>query len=223
MGKADLHMHSTYSDGYQTVAQILQRVEQYTELDVIAITDHDCIDGALLARDLSTRNRGRIEVIVGAEISTRDGHLLALNIEHLIPANLPMSETIQAIHEQGGLAVVAHPLSRWCPSAKLATLLELAAHKDHTPDGIEIYNGSFAGVGSNNRVRELNDAQLGWSATGGSDAHTMSAIGSSSTDFPGSRRVDLLNALRQHRTVACSGFWSTLTFVKYTLTIAAKR
>src|SRR5262249_6720425 len=119
LGKADLHMHSTFSDGYQTVGDILTHVERATDLDVIAITDHDCIDGALVPRDLIAREQRLIQVIVGAEISTADGHLLALNIEHVIPAGLSMDETIIAVHEQGGVAVAAHPLSRWCSSASI--------------------------------------------------------------------------------------------------------
>src|SRR5258708_21377874 len=143
-------MHSRYSDGYQSVANILDYVERATDLDVIAITDHDCIDGALLARDLITAN-SRFQVIVGAEISTAEGHLLALNIEQLIPAGLSMEETIWAVHEQGGLAVVAHPLCRWCPSAHLRTLTSFT----HLPDGLAVHNASFAGIATSVRVRKL--------------------------------------------------------------------
>src|SRR5690348_3820967 len=137
-------MHSTYSDGYQTVSTILNYVEHRTDLDVIAITDHDCIDGAFVAKDLVAKNHSRLQIIPGAEISTRDGHLLALNIERIIPPDLSMIETIQAIHEQGGLAVVAHPLSRWCPSAKMQTLMSFT---DVAPEGLEVTNASFAGIG----------------------------------------------------------------------------
>src|SRR5258708_12380267 len=142
-------MHSVYSDGYATIARILGYVERFTDLDVIAITDHDCIDGAFLARDMIARQGSQIAVIIGVEISTAEGHLLALDVERLIPAGLSMDETIQEIHEQGGLAVVAHPLSRWCPSATITTLSNFR----HLPDGIEVYNASWAGVGSNGKVR----------------------------------------------------------------------
>ena len=54
LGKADLHMHSTYSDGMATIEQILDRVQRETNLDVIALTDHDVIEGALRARELWT-------------------------------------------------------------------------------------------------------------------------------------------------------------------------
>jgi predicted metal-dependent phosphoesterase TrpH len=106
LGKADLHVHSRYSDGYATVERILEYTERQTDLDVIAITDHDCIDGALRAAELAAKRCYRFQVMTGAEISTRDGHLLALNIRALVPAALSMAETIQAVHEQGGLAIV---------------------------------------------------------------------------------------------------------------------
>src|SRR5258708_3251504 len=196
-------MHSTYSDGYQTVSDILTHVERTTDLDVIAITDHDCIDGALLARDLVAQHDWHIQVIVGAEISTADGHLLALGIETLIPAGLSMDETICAVHEQGGLAVAAHPMSRWCPSASMDTLTTLAT----LPDGLEAYNASFAGIGSNGKVRMLNALRFCRAELGGSDAHTLKAIGSGYTTFDGSSADDVLNAIRACTTVAHGKQW----------------
>src|ERR1700736_5106027 len=85
-GKADLHMHSTYSDGCATIEEILEYVQQQTSLDVIALTDHDVIDGALRARDLWARGSYRFDFVVGEEVSTADGHLLALFIEKRVPA-----------------------------------------------------------------------------------------------------------------------------------------
>ncbi|HYX50877.1 MAG TPA: PHP domain-containing protein, partial [Ktedonobacteraceae bacterium] len=72
LGKADLHMHSTYSDGIATIEQILHHVQQNTMLDVIAITDHDVIEGSLRARDLWTRGNYRFDYIVGEEVSTKE-------------------------------------------------------------------------------------------------------------------------------------------------------
>ncbi len=65
LGRADLHMHSTYSDGMGTIEQILDYVEHQTSLDVIALTDHDVIEGALRARDLWAKGRYRFDFIVG--------------------------------------------------------------------------------------------------------------------------------------------------------------
>ena len=80
--KADLHMHTTYSDGVATVPEILEHVATHTDLKVIAITDHDRIDGALHASRLASSFG--IEVIIGEEISTIDGHLIALFIDRPI-------------------------------------------------------------------------------------------------------------------------------------------
>src|SRR5215207_1074336 len=105
--KADLHVHTTHSDGHASVEEVLEHAERHTELRVIAITDHDTIEGALEARTLA-REYG-IEVVVGEEVSTADGELLALFIEQRLPPGRPAAETIAAVHEQGGLCVAAHP------------------------------------------------------------------------------------------------------------------
>src|SRR5690348_11086510 len=110
LGKADLHMHSTYSDGIGTIEQILNYVQRKTDLDVIAITDHDVIEGSLRARDLWSKGAYRFEFVVGEEVSTQDGHLLGLFIEKRIQPGLGLERSIDLIHEQGGLAVIAHPL-----------------------------------------------------------------------------------------------------------------
>ncbi|GAB4545035.1 MAG: CehA/McbA family metallohydrolase [Anaerolineae bacterium] len=211
MGKADLHIHSTYSDGRDSVQQILSYVERYTDLDVIAITDHDCLDGALLAQEIVSRGKWRIQVVVGAEISTADGHLLAFDIERLIPANLSMAETVAAVHGQGGLAVAAHPLSYWCPSAPHKVLMSLRG----VLDGVESSNASFAGLPTNTLIKARNRSQYGYAEIGGSDAHTLSAIGSSLTHFPGITVAELLNALRSKHTAAVGGLWSVGTFMRY--------
>ncbi len=72
-GRADLHMHTSVGDGLSSVPEILTYVEQETDLDMIAITDHDDVRAALDARDLAARRGGRIEVIPGTEITTRQG------------------------------------------------------------------------------------------------------------------------------------------------------
>ena len=81
------------------------------DLNVIALTDHNVVEGALRARDLWARGNYRFDFIVGEEISTREGHMLALFIEKRIPADLSIERSIDLVHEQGGLAIVAHPLN----------------------------------------------------------------------------------------------------------------
>ena len=81
ISKADLHLHTNYSDGYSTPAQLVDYVCDHTDLRVIAVTDHDAIDGAYEVQQYAqTRN---LDVIIGEEISTREGHMLAYFIERL--------------------------------------------------------------------------------------------------------------------------------------------
>ena len=70
LGRADLHMHSNYSDGIGTIQQILDYAQEQTRLDVIALTDHDVIEGSLRARDLWAKGSYRFDFIVGEEVST---------------------------------------------------------------------------------------------------------------------------------------------------------
>src|SRR4029078_7752954 len=86
-GRADLHIHTLASDGTAGIEDGLDHVERVTELDVIAITDHERIDAALAARAIA-RDRGlRFEVVVGEEVTTLGGHLLAPGVR---PPNRPV-------------------------------------------------------------------------------------------------------------------------------------
>ena len=85
MGRADLHLHTLASDGTAGVLEILEHVEAETDLDVIAITDHDRIDAALAARAIAADRGMRAEVIVGEEVSSLGGHVLALFVDTADP------------------------------------------------------------------------------------------------------------------------------------------
>jgi predicted metal-dependent phosphoesterase TrpH len=73
-----MHLHTLYSDGVMEVQALLDHVERATDLDLIAITDHERIDGALRARELHAAGDYHFGLVVGEEITTRRGHLLAL-------------------------------------------------------------------------------------------------------------------------------------------------
>src|SRR5262245_8456194 len=77
-GRADLHMHTCHSDGAPTVDALLEHVAHNTRLDVIAITDHNTISGALEACELQKKRSYPYEIIVGEEVSTRQGHMVGL-------------------------------------------------------------------------------------------------------------------------------------------------
>ena len=108
-GRADLPGHPVWSDGAQRHEEIVEAAHD-RRLDVVAITDHDEIRGALRARDWAREHPELgVDVVVGEEISTLNGHLLGLFLEECVPPGLSALDTISEIHAQGGLAVAAHP------------------------------------------------------------------------------------------------------------------
>ena len=203
MGTADLHIHTSYSDGLPSVDQALRYIQDATDLDVIAVTDHDTIDGALRARELAARAGYRFEVIVGCEVMTRQGHLLALFLERPVRSLRPVEETVAAVHEQGGLCIVPHPLSWLTRSLGARSLDRLARSRANGVylDGLELWNPSPAGRLTRRRAVELNQVYR-LAETGSSDAHFLAHIGSAYTVFDGRRPEDLRTAVLSRTTRA---------------------
>src|SRR5579883_3263871 len=110
MGKADLHMHTRHSDGQPTVPELMDHVRDCTDLDVIAFTDHDTIEGALEADSMA--GDYPFEVIVGEEITSIDGHVVGLFLEEPVAPGQSIEATVREIHLQGGLAFAPHPFFR---------------------------------------------------------------------------------------------------------------
>jgi len=215
LGKADLHMHSTFSDGIATIEQILHHVEHSTQLDVIAITDHDVIEGSLRARDLWAKSSYRFDFIVGEEISTKEGHLLALFIKKLIPPGLSMERSIDLVHEQGGFAIVAHPLNRiFRHSCQREVLDRIHASKDTWLDGIETWNASFCGIYANRQAMRANREVYGWSEVGNSDAHMLSAIGRGCTWFEGKNAQDVRAAIEAGLSAPGGKLWGVNDYLR---------
>lgn len=195
-GRADLHIHTLASDGVSTVAQILDRAESLPDLDIIAITDHERVDAAHAARAMAADRGLRVGVIVGEEISTRGGHLLALFVETRIPPWRSLKWSVARVHEQGGLAVVAHPLVPYPLCASGRSIRRLLDEPDPIfhPDAAEAFNPTTAGMRWGRRVPGLLQ-ELGLAATGGSDAHRALDVGHAVTTFPGRSADELRQAI----------------------------
>jgi predicted metal-dependent phosphoesterase TrpH len=213
---ADVHMHTTYSDGAGSVEEVLGFAQAHTPLDVIAITDHDTTEGALRARDLAARRGYRFDVIVGEEISTREGHLLALFLERPVAPDQSIERSIEQVHAQGGLAIVAHPFNRvFRHSVQRSVMNRLLRQPELHPDGIETLNGSFAGIGSSRIAMQLARNVYHWAETGGSDAHTPTAVGCARTIFPGRSAADLRAAIARRETAPLGAYWRPREYVAF--------
>jgi predicted metal-dependent phosphoesterase TrpH len=212
MGLADLHMHTIFSyDGTATVPAVLKRAKQ-VGLDLIAITDHDEIRGALLAEQLAPEFD--LQVIPGVEITTAEGDLLALAIHKIIPAGLSLIETIKRVGQEGGFCIAPHPMAGGMGMKSLSAYSIRQALNDYQAEriliGIETYNATALDRESSHNARAWAE-RLSVSQTGSSDAHVLEAIGLGATIFPGKTIPDLVAALWMGATLVQKGpEWSAV-------------
>ncbi len=210
-GKADLHIHTAHSDGMAEAAELLDYVEAETDLDVIAITDHDDIRGAWATREVWARGRYRFDLVLGVEVTTIEGHLLALYVEDPIPALCPIEQVIDAVHRQGGLCVIPHPMSPLTRSLDRKTIDRVVAgERDRLHfDGIEAAHRSPI-LGRWRRTGAVLNRALGLAEMSNSDAHFLNVIGSAFTGFPGRTSAELKESILSKNTRAVTGHCPTL-------------
>jgi predicted metal-dependent phosphoesterase TrpH len=198
MGFADLHIHSMHSpDATTTVRAVLKQAAD-VGLDVVAITDHDAITGALEARELASQFG--VEVVPGAEVTTSEGHIVALYIDKLPPAGMSLDETLLWIGHYGGIAIAPHPFNNLPKSLTVESVVNVFNHprSKGVLKGIEVYNMATRSFGD---VVEKLSAFLPLAKTAASDAHVYWAIGVGRTQFKGSTANDLRVALEKASTI----------------------
>jgi len=165
--KVDLHIHTQYSrDGLMTLEEAFRRCRS-AGLDGLALTDHDTMEGVKRV----SGSAGGLIFIPGLEVTAEGGHILALNISELIPPRLPLSETVERVREQGGIAILAHP------SSPLKSFLSLEEIAEAGFTALEVANSmSFPYKWALRRNAGIAD-RLRLPKTGGSDAHIPEAVG----------------------------------------------
>jgi predicted metal-dependent phosphoesterase TrpH len=213
-GRADLHIHTTFSDGWPGPVEVVRRGRRLG-LDVIAVTDHDTVEGALWAADYAARLGEGPEVVVGEEVSTRHGHVVGLFLEKRVRPGLSAAATVAAIHEQGGIAFAAHPFWRTrsqAPGRGVHGVGWRAADLDF--DAIEVEN-STPGFGLFNQMAVRLNQDAGLASLGNSDAHILDAMGRSYTSFPGHTTGELRLAIQERRTEARRLRYPALALVRY--------
>jgi predicted metal-dependent phosphoesterase TrpH len=212
-GRADLHMHTTASDGWPTPHQLVEHA-RLSPLDVIAVTDHDTIDGALRAADHAAR-RGRLHVVIGEEVSSRDGHIVGLFLTKRVRPGMSAAATVHSIHEQGGLAVAVHPFwrtQRRSRGGRVHGVGWLAAELEF--DAIEVENATPGFYFFNHLARRLN-LGLESAELGGSDAHILDAVGRAYTAFAGTTPKALREAIEARATVAGRRRYRAMGLMRY--------
>jgi predicted metal-dependent phosphoesterase TrpH len=173
--RVETHCHTIYSKDSLTSPESLLVACKKKGIDRIIITDHNTIRGAVLAYDLDPQ-----KVIVGEEIKTTEGELLAFFVKEEVPAGLKPLEAIQYLRAQNAFISVSHPFDsirngHW----EVGVLFEI------TPlvDAIEIFNSRCLSAADNDRVIAF-AKEHGLPGTVGSDAHHPSEIGRSALWIP---------------------------------------
>jgi predicted metal-dependent phosphoesterase TrpH len=214
-GRADLHMHTNASDGWPTPLELVEHAGRRAGLDVIAVTDHDTIEGALRAAEYAAR-RSKLHVIIGEEVSSRDGHIIGLFLEQAVKPGLSAAATVHAIHEQGGIAIAPHPFWRTSRVVRAGNPVHgvgwLAAELPF--DAIEVENATPGFYVFNRLARRLNMG-LGAAELGCSDAHIVDAVGRAFTHFPGKTPAVLRNAIETGQTRAGRRRYRAVGLVRY--------
>ncbi len=211
MGYADVHMHTTSSDGFSTVKEVLNHITQMGTLDVIAITDHDVMDSSLWAYE--HRQDYPFEIIPGVEVSSAEGHVLALWVTRPISKGLSLKETVSAIHQQGGLAILAHPFELVvCSEACLRYLRNPEIVREAGIDAIEVHNAGAVTPGNNPLARRM-AAKLKMPIVGNSDGHSLAAIGRGTTRFVGHTAEDFRSAVSRRATLVTGTSWPFADYV----------
>lgn len=208
-------MHTSYSDGWPSPGAVVDHVAGLGELDVIAITDHDTIEGALRAADVAAGRPDAPHVIVGEEVSSQQGHILGLFLEKRVRPGMSAPATVNAIHDQGGVAIAAHPFWRTERQARGRTAHGVgwwAAELEF--DGIEVEN-STPGFYLFNQMAHRLCRGMGCAALGNSDAHIVDAIGRAYTTFPGTTPGDLRTAIENGTTEAHRDRYPAMALVRY--------
>ena len=197
LSKADLHMHTNLGDGTASPHKLLE-VAKRRGLKVVAVTDHDHMEGCKRVQELIDRGESDIEMIWGSEVTTRQGHFLGLFMKRPVKFLSHVEAAIEAIKEQGGLCLIPHPMGRLVPSLSRRKIEELLT-RGYEIDGIELYNPSPANASMRDHVKRLN-TQWRFAGTGSSDAHFWQHIAAGYTLFPGSTAEDLRQAILNRTT-----------------------
>jgi predicted metal-dependent phosphoesterase TrpH len=211
MLKADFHIHSQFSGDCSTTLDQIIRTCQKKQINCIALTDHNEVDGALKLQKIAP-----FYVIVGEEILTTSGEIMGLFLTHKIPRDISIEEAIKRVKDQGGLVCAQHPFDKFRSDALQADVMEKI--KDRI-DMVEVFNARTPMKKTTDLARDFAEVHH-FPATAGSDAHAAFEIGNAYVELPDFKgKEDFLAALSKgkvfgHRAsplTHIASLWSRIT------------
>lgn len=194
--KFDLHSHTTYSKHWFWGMDALNTPQQMVKAAVkkgtsgLAVTDHQTVKGSLVARKFAKRYKDFI-LITGSEIRTISGDVVALGIKEDVPDDLSLEETIEKIHNQGGISVAAHPFAKFL-------VRKCVGNEAKKLDAIEVFNaGSCKGFQNRKALDYAKEFRM--PKTAGSDAHYMRDVGRAGIICDARTQDDVLDSIMKKR------------------------
>jgi predicted metal-dependent phosphoesterase TrpH len=171
----ELHSHTAYSHDCLVTPERFVAACRRKGIDRAAITDHNAIAGALAARQIAPDL-----IIVGEEIRTDCGEIIAYFLRELVPPGLPVLEAIARVREQGGVVGVSHPCDRYRREAMGAERLLPIVDR---VDALEVFNARCVQPADNDCARAIAQ-EHGKLMFAGSDAHTTFELGRAAVRMP---------------------------------------
>jgi predicted metal-dependent phosphoesterase TrpH len=208
MLKMDSHIHSEYSPDSSSKIDDILKVAGRENIDIIAISDHNTVDGTceVMAK---TRNTD-ILAIPSIEVSSSLGHILGFGCEENIPRGLTPQDTIDRIHDLGGLAIIPHPYCFYRHG-----LLCKSDYKDLKIDAIETKNARFIVGYCNNKAKNLAKNE-NIPTLGASDAHYWEFVGDCYSLIDCEKDIDsVLKAIKKRKVEAHGKGTSNISLSKY--------
>jgi predicted metal-dependent phosphoesterase TrpH len=185
--RADLHIHTTYSDDSTvTPKALVEKLVAHNSIKAAAVTDHDTVNGLSETRKLAAAYPD-ILIIPGVEISTPEGDILLLGAEKTPPQPWTVENVLDFARDNNYVSVVAHPYREY-------GMGDLA--RNYKFDAIEVINGEST-PHANKLAHELAKT-MKLPGTAGSDAHSPSEPLTVYTEIQAGLNVDeILNAIKK--------------------------
>jgi predicted metal-dependent phosphoesterase TrpH len=167
--RVDLHTHTMWSGDSTTTPDEFAAAVDASGLDVVCVTDHNAIAGAMALRD-----RLACRVIVGEELRTAAGEIIGLFLTERVPMGISHLDAAKAIRDQGGVVYIPHPFDPMRRNLAESALYELA--EADLIDAVEVLNAKTSLSSLNRRAAEF-AGRFGIVGGAGSDGHVPDALG----------------------------------------------